>query len=73
MVGDALTTVGWGRDDQDRIGGDLTQIDVTIRKAMKDIFHIDKTQPNLCSYHHPTHPTAAPGTLPLIERIILGV
>lgn len=31
MVGYGLTTVGWGRDDQDVIGGELTQIDVTIR------------------------------------------
>jgi secreted trypsin-like serine protease len=30
-VGDALTTVGWGRDDDDQVGGGLKAIDVTIR------------------------------------------
>ena len=31
MVGDAITTVGWGRDEKDIFGKELTSIDVTIR------------------------------------------
>ena len=30
MVGDALTVTGWGRDDDDYFGNNLTSIDVTI-------------------------------------------
>ena len=38
MLGDSLTTVGWGRDELDVVGEDLTQIDVTIRKTIKIFF-----------------------------------
>ena len=31
MIGDGITTVGWGRDEKDIFGKELTSIDVTIR------------------------------------------
>ena len=31
MLGDGVTTVGWGRDEADIVGEELTHIDVTIR------------------------------------------
>ena len=33
MVGDAVTTVGWGRDNKDDFGKNITAVDVTIRAS----------------------------------------
>ena len=35
MICDSLTIVGWGRDDRDVFGHELTSIDVTIRSNLE--------------------------------------